>query len=67
MNENFPDSDNQPSAPIIDETDEWPSIKEVRGKFDKTAYSMYEAIKLNNWHTNIRLSRSVLDPNEWGR
>lgn len=26
------DCENQPSAPIIDEADEWPSIKEVRGE-----------------------------------
>lgn len=33
---NAPDTDNQPSAPSIDETDEWPSIKEVRGDWSKT-------------------------------
>ncbi|KAF9823861.1 hypothetical protein SFRURICE_013398, partial [Spodoptera frugiperda] len=32
---NAPDSENQPSAPILDETDEWPSIKEVRGDWSK--------------------------------
>lgn len=32
MKEKITDSENQPTAPIIDETDEWPSIKEVRGK-----------------------------------
>ncbi|PZC75507.1 hypothetical protein B5X24_HaOG206048 [Helicoverpa armigera] len=32
---NAPDGDNQPSAPIIDETDEWPSIQEVRGDWSK--------------------------------
>ncbi|CAH0594175.1 unnamed protein product [Chrysodeixis includens] len=33
---NAPDCENQPSAPIMDETDEWPSIKEVRGDWSKT-------------------------------
>lgn len=60
MNEKFPDSDNQPSAPIIDETDEWPSIKEVRGKFNND-------VKKNLRQESKNLTENITFTGDWSK